>query len=134
VARRGLNHREETSAPLSAQYALAHAVSILPGGVLSGVLGAPEVMVNSLHSQGIAKLAPGLIAEAHAPDGLIEAVSLPSAPGFVLGVQWHPEWAATADPVSGDPVSLALFSAFARALESHPGNYGKNGSDKRKIE
>ena len=92
-------------------------VTLLPGGILSSLLGAKEVIVNSLHSQGIATLAPGLIAEARAPDGLIEAVSLPSAPGFVLGVQWHPEWHATTDPVSGDPVSLALFSAFARALD-----------------
>jgi putative glutamine amidotransferase len=133
VARSGLNHRENATAPLSAQYAHAHAVTILPGGILSSLFDANEVMVNSLHSQGIARLAPGLVAEARAPDGLIEAVSLPSAPGFVLGVQWHPEWHATADPVSSDPVSLALFSAFARALATRSENYGRNGANKGKM-
>ena len=67
-------------------------------------------MVNSLHAQGIARLAPGLFVEAHAPDGLIEAVSLPSAEGFVLGVQWHPEWACSGR--SGQP--RPIFAAFGR--------------------
>ena len=48
-------------------------------------------MVNSLHSQGIDRPAPELRIEATAPDGQIEAVTLPSA-RFVLGVQWHPEY------------------------------------------
>lgn len=128
VAKSGLNHREDASAPLPVQYAHAHPVTISPGGIMASLFEAKEVMVNSLHGQGIARLAPGLFAEARAPDGLIEAVSLPAAPGFVLGVQWHPEWAATTDPVS-----LALFSAFGRALEADSDNYGKNGSNKRKM-
>jgi len=48
--------------------------------------------VNSVHGQGVNRLADGLRVEARAPDGLIEAFSLPSAPGFNLSVQWHPEW------------------------------------------
>ncbi len=129
VARSGFNHRENPDTALAAQYAHAHSVAIMPGGILASLLDTKDVRVNSLHSQGIAKLAPGLFVEARAPDGLIEAVSFPAAPGFVLGVQWHPEWAAMSDPVS-----LRLFSAFARALDSRPDNYGKNGSDKGKIE
>jgi putative glutamine amidotransferase len=66
-------------------------------------------MVNSLHSQGIDRPAPGLRVEAVAPDGQIEAVSLPEA-RFVVGVQWHPEYKAL-----DNPLSSALFSAFARA-------------------
>jgi len=128
-----LDHREDTAAPLTQQYAPAHPVSIMPGGILSALLGAKEVMVNSLHAQGIARLAPGLFIEARAPDGLIEAVSLPSARGFVLGLQWHPEWHAANDPVSGDPVSLAVFSAFGRAVDSHSRAYGKNGPYKEKM-
>ena len=46
-------------------------------------------MVNSLHGQGIDRPAPDLFIEAVAPDGQIEAVSLPGA-RFVVGVQWHP--------------------------------------------
>lgn len=120
VAESGLDHSEDQAAPLSAQYAHAHAVTIAPEGLLSHLLSAETVMVNSLHGQGIARLAPGLKAEAHAPDGLIEAVSLPSARDFVLGVQWHPEWHA-----ASDPVSLALFSAFGRAAESRATANGK---------
>jgi putative glutamine amidotransferase len=74
--------------------------------------GVAEVMVNSLHSQGINRLAPGLRVEAMAPDGQIEAVSVPDA-RFVVGVQWHPEHRAL-----DNPLSRALFSAFARSCRS----------------
>ena len=60
--------------------------------------------------QGIARLAPGLRVEATAPDGLVEAVSLPSASAFFLAVQWHPEW-----QVREDPFYLATFAAFGQA-------------------
>ena len=66
-------------------------------------------MVNSLHSKGIDRPAPRLRVEAVAPDGQIEAVSLPEA-RFVVGVQWHPEHNALRNPFSS-----ALFSAFAKA-------------------
>ena len=128
VAAGGLEHREDEMAPLPAQYAPAHPVAIVPGGILCALLAAQEVMVNSLHAQGIARLAPGLMAEAYAPDGLVEAASLPSAKSFLLGVQWHPEWDAVRDPVS-----QALFAAFGRAAESRANDYGKNGSDKGKM-
>jgi putative glutamine amidotransferase len=68
------------------------------------------VAVNSLHNQGIQNLAPRLVAEAWAPDGTIEAVRVPDAPGFVLGVQWHPEY-----DWETDPLSRALFEAFGIA-------------------
>ena len=61
------------------------------------------MMVNSLHSQGIDRPAPRLRVEAMAPDGQIEAVSLPEA-RFVVGVQWHPEY-----KVLENPLSSALF-------------------------
>lgn len=110
-----LDHREDESAPLADQYAHAHAVTIASGGMLAALLGIGEAMVNSLHYQGIARLAPGLFAEARAPDGLIEAVSLPGAKGFLLGVQWHPEWDLA------DPVSAAIFRAFGEALSVDSG-------------
>jgi putative glutamine amidotransferase len=81
----------------------------VPGGLLAGLLGAAPVRVNSLHGQGVKRLAPGLRIEATAPDGLVEAVSAESS-GFVLGVQWHPEWKA-----ADNPVSLILLSAFRDA-------------------
>jgi putative glutamine amidotransferase len=69
--------------------------------------------VNSLHSQGIDRLAPHLHADAVSPDGQIEAVSMPSARSFLLGVQWHPEWRWAENPVSRE-----IFTAFGDALRA----------------
>lgn len=69
---------------------LAHAVSIEEGSELYGILGKKAVEVNSLHHQGIKDLGKGLTASAHAPDGLIEGIEMPSYP-YLVGVQWHPE-------------------------------------------
>jgi putative glutamine amidotransferase len=106
-----LDHREDLSAHRSQQYGPAHPVRIAPGSLLAGITGMTEAMVNSLHSQGVDRLAPGLAADAVAPDGQIEAVSFPGAKGFLLGVQWHPEW-----QWAENPVSRAIFRAFGAAL------------------
>ena len=106
-----LDHREPSGVPLDQEYAPAHAIRIAPDGLLARLSGRAEAMVNSLHHQGVDRLAPGLKAEAIAPDGQIEAVSMPDAPGFVLGVQWHPEWRWAADSLS-----RAIFAAFGDAL------------------
>jgi putative glutamine amidotransferase len=89
---------------------LAHAVQLTPGGCLATLLDTQQLQVNSVHGQGVARLADGLRVEARAPDGLVEAFTSPSSPGFNLGVQWHPEW-----QVQNNPASLALFDAFAAA-------------------
>jgi len=96
----------------------AHAVRFTPEGQLprlwaaSGLLFQPAaVPVNSLHNQGIARLAPRLIAEGWAPDGTIEAVRVADAPGFALGVQWHPEY-----DWETDKLSRAIFEAFGAAV------------------
>jgi putative glutamine amidotransferase len=73
--------------------------------------GASTLAVNSLHWQGIEVKAPRLVAEAVAPDGTIEAVRVADAPGFALGVQWHPEFRA-----AENPFSVALFGAFGDAV------------------
>ena len=56
------------------------------------VIGDREMMVNSLHGQGIDRLGEGLQVEAVCDDGQIEAVSVIGAKAFALGVQWHPEY------------------------------------------
>src|SRR5271155_4812611 len=103
-----LNHRSPKDSP-DGPYGPAHSVALTPGGLLVSLAGAAEVMVNSMHSQGIDRPAPGLRVEAVAPDGQIEAVSLPEA-RFVVGVQWHPEY-----KVLENPLSRALFAMFASA-------------------
>jgi len=103
-----LNHRSRKDSS-DGPYGASHSVELTPGGLLASLAGTAEIMVNSLHSQGIDHPAPKLRIEAVAPDGQIEAVSLPGA-RFVVGVQWHPE-----HKVLENPLSSALFSAFARA-------------------
>jgi putative glutamine amidotransferase len=106
-----LNHRSRKDAP-GGPYAPAHSVSLTGGGLLAALAGTAEIMVNSLHSQGIDRPARSLLIEAIAPDGQIEAVSLPGA-RFVVGVQWHPEY-----KVLENPFSRALFAAFASACDA----------------
>jgi putative glutamine amidotransferase len=105
-----MEHREDPTAPRADQYLAAHAVRLSAGGVLERLLGSCEIRVNSLHGQGIRELAPGLVVEGVAPDGVVEAVSCPGYPGFLLGVQWHPEWR-----YRDDANSVALFRAFGEA-------------------
>lgn len=90
----------------------AHPVAIQPGSTLAKTLGIREARVNSLHHQGIRDLAPGLVATAHAPDGLIESVEAPTHT-FALGVQWHPE-----NLIHDDPVMLSLFNGLVEAARA----------------
>lgn len=104
-----LDHRENPDDPLDVQYAPAHAVHLTAGGVLEAIAGTGEAQVNSLHGQGVDRLAPDLVVEARAADGLVEAFRHPGA-GFLLGVQWHPEWRVTENPFY-----LGIFQAFGDA-------------------
>lgn len=90
---------------------LAHTVNVRTESRLTGILGNSQVEVNSLHHQGIDRLAPDLVQVASAPDGIVEAVELPDHP-FGLAVQWHPEWLGAHAPMR------ALFEAFVNAAES----------------
>ncbi|WP_043310006.1 gamma-glutamyl-gamma-aminobutyrate hydrolase family protein [Pseudomonas sp. ML96] len=111
-----MDHREPADEPVEIQYAPRHAVRVQPGGVLAGIGLPSEIQVNSIHGQGVQRLAPGLRVEALAPDGLIEAFSVEGAPSFALGVQWHPEW-----QVRSNPNYLAIFQAFGEACRKKAG-------------
>lgn len=106
----GMSDHRDPGGTLDEMYALAHPVRFVDGGVLQALSGRSEAQVNSLHGQGIARLAPALQAEAHAPDGLVEAFSVKGARGFALAVQWHPEW-----QYQDNPLSLAILEAFGKA-------------------
>lgn len=109
-----LDHRARRGLPLDERYAYdAHPVTLTPGGLFERLAGSATMTVNSLHQQGIDRLAPGLVVEAVAPDGQIEAVRLPGA-RFVVGVQWHPE-----HRFAEEPVSRALFALFGEACLGH---------------
>jgi len=105
-----LDHRDDAEQPLAVQYAPAHDVTLEPNGLLARMAGVTHVKVNSLHSQGVERLAPDLVVEARAPDGVIEAFRVKDAPRFALAVQWHPEW-----QVMSDSLSRAMFAAFGAA-------------------
>jgi len=92
---------------------LAHPVQVHDNSRLARILGSTKVEVNSLHHQGINRLAPGLQATALAPDGLVEALELPDHP-FGLAVQWHPEC------LQAYPSMQALFHAFVQAAAKAP--------------
>jgi putative glutamine amidotransferase len=108
------DHRDRDEDPLEVQYAVAHDVFVEPGGMLERLLGVDRIAVNSLHGQGVNRLAPRLRVEARAPDGLIEAFSLVDGSRFALAVQWHPEWHA-----AENPISMRLLGAFGDAARSY---------------
>lgn len=109
-----LDHRAPASEGVDVRYAPAHKISISPGGMLERILGTRETMVNSIHRQGIRKLAALLAVEAVAPDGVIEAVSVNGAKSFAFGTQWHPEFKA-----ADNPDSVKLFTAFGDAVRAY---------------
>jgi putative glutamine amidotransferase len=106
------DHREDESGTLEQQYGPSHPVALTPGGLLTRLTGQTTAQVNSLHGQGVDRLAAGLVVEAVAPDGLVEAYR-GETPGFLLAVQWHPEWA-----FRDNPVSTKIFSAFGDAARA----------------
>lgn len=108
------DHRAAKGTTAELQYGLAHAVHVVAGGRLEAIVAQPHFDVNSVHGQGIKRLADGLRVEARAPDGLVEAFCQPDASGFNLCVQWHPEWRA-ADNVQ----SRRLAEAFGDACRAY---------------
>ena len=104
------NHRMPPDGTLEEQFALRHKVHFSEGGVFHHLMGAQEVMTNTLHGQGIKAAGTNIVIDGHAPDGTPEAIYVRGATGFTLSVQWHPEWNATQDPVS-----RVLFGAFGDA-------------------
>ncbi|WP_077034379.1 gamma-glutamyl-gamma-aminobutyrate hydrolase family protein [Pelomonas sp. KK5] len=117
------DHREPEGEPVEVKYGDSHPARLQPGGCLAALLGGREqIAVNSLHGQGVDRLAAGLRVEARAPDGLVEAFSIPPDGAarrstFALCVQWHPEWRA-----EGNPVSMQLLQAFGEACSSYRQN------------
>ncbi|HWR79153.1 MAG TPA: gamma-glutamyl-gamma-aminobutyrate hydrolase family protein [Pseudomonas sp.] len=93
-----LDHREIPDVEDDVCYAPVHAVKLTEGGVLHGIHGVTELNVNSLHGQGIDRVGEGLLVEAVAPDGQVEAISVKGSKAFAVGVQWHPEYHPKENP------------------------------------
>lgn len=91
----------------------SHPVALSANGLLREAIGSDEVMVTSFHHQGVDRLGRGLVVEATAPDGLVEAFSLkPELGGWVVGVQWHPEMSHR-----HDPAGIAVVKALVEVAE-----------------
>ncbi|CAN7441623.1 gamma-glutamyl-gamma-aminobutyrate hydrolase family protein [Phenylobacterium sp. LjRoot225] len=106
-----IDHHAPADADLGAMFAHSHEVALTPGGLLARSFGRPQITVNSVHFQGLDRLAPGLTVEATAPDGIVEAVSADILGAQVLAVQWHPEWRPETNPDS-----QMFFQLLGRAL------------------
>lgn len=109
-----MDHREPGNETLAVQFAQRHEVMLEQGSQFAEWAGGPRAFVNSLHGQGIKRLGEGLVAEARAPDGLVEGVRVMGAPAFAYGVQWHPEWRH-----DQTPFYQRTLDAFAAACRAH---------------
>jgi putative glutamine amidotransferase len=105
------DHRARNELPMEERWGPRHPISLK--GQLREWVGKDQIMVNSLHGQGLKRIAKQLTPEAFAEDGLVEAVRGPDGHPFLLGVQWHPEWQATENPAS-----IELFKRFGAAARS----------------
>lgn len=108
-----LDHRESPDGSYELQYGPSHLVRFDAGSAFARWAGSETAMVNSVHGQGIDRLAQGLRAVGHAPDGLVEAFEVQGAKAFACAVQWHPEWKA-----SENPFYSAIFKAFGEACHA----------------
>ncbi len=113
-----IEHREDKSLSIDEQYSLSHDLNLSQNGILSTIMeGELTQQINSLHGQGVDKLASALKVEGTAPDGLVEAFSLASNASYYLGLQWHPEW-----KIEENPFYTEIFKSFGDACRKHKKN------------
>jgi putative glutamine amidotransferase len=107
------DHRQSPDGSYEEQYGPSHWVRFEKDCAFARWAGAEQATVNSVHGQGVGRLAQGLRALGHAPDGLVEAFEVTGAAAFAYAVQWHPEW-----KVAENPLSVAIFKAFGEACRA----------------
>ncbi len=115
-----MNHRMPPDGTLDEKFQLRHTVEFTKGGPFHKMMGNTEVMTNTLHGQGIAEPGRNVVVDGVAADGTPEAIYVKDAPGFAIGVQWHPEYRA-----SSDPVSRALFEGLGDAARAWAARDGR---------
>ncbi len=109
------DHRRPRDEDVSQEeiFRLNHMVELTAGGLFQALTGHDEMMVNSLHGQGVDRLGEGLVVEATSPDGVIEGLRYNDDTQFIVGVQWHAEWQPDEHALSG-----ALYTAFGEAARA----------------
>ncbi len=108
-----MNHRMPPDGTMDEKFELRHDVTFSADGPFHRLMGAEVVRTNTLHGQGIVEPGQRIVIDGRADDGTPEAIYVDGAPGFALGVQWHPEYNA-----AEDPVSRPLFEAFGEAARN----------------
>ena len=109
-----IRHHAPDDVSFDVMFEHRHAVNLTDGGILASAYAKSALDVNSVHYQGITKLADGLNVEARAPDGLVEAYSSRPNGAPLLAVQWHPEWGT-----ENDPDSQTYFHLLGKALRGN---------------
>jgi putative glutamine amidotransferase len=109
------DHRRPRREDVTAEeiFRLNHMVKLTAGGLFQSLTGRDEMMVNSLHGQGVDRLGEGLVVEATSADGVIEGLRYNDDTQFIVGVQWHAEWQPHEHELSG-----ALYTAFGEAARA----------------
>lgn len=108
-----MDHRAPKSDDPEIQFGKQHEVYLTEDGGLHKLAGSDSIEVNSLHTQGVDKLADSLVIEGIAKDETVEAISLNNYDGYFYGVQWHPETSSTTDEFS-----KKLFGSFNDAVQT----------------
>lgn len=86
-----------------------HRITVDAGSLLAGVVG-DQVESSCYHHQCLDRLGDAMTVVARSEEGVVEGVEIPGAPGWFLGVQWHPE-----DTWATDVQQLAVFRALVEA-------------------
>ena len=96
-------------------FALRHDIRLKAGGLFQKLAGNDIYRVNSLHGQGIDRVADAFNVEAVAvDDDVIEAIRLKDDPTFTVGVQWHTEY----EPQEPEHLlSRRLYEEFGKAAQ-----------------
>ena len=100
-----------------------HGATFVEGSLLAQLNQATQGTINSSHHQAIDRVGEGLRVTATAADGIIEGVEWTSCPGWIVGVQWHPE------RMPGDPLAERLFAEFVAAAR----RAGRSASRRRQL-
>lgn len=124
-----LDHRGPENTSVDEAYRPVHEVEFAADSQFAKWSGGTRQQVNSLHGQGIDRLAKGLRAVGHAGDGLVEAVEIEGARHFAFAVQWHPEWR-----VAENRFYSAIFKAFGEACQQRFASRLARGKSKIPIE
>ena len=93
-------------------FKLRHPVILTRGELFQRMVGKDEILVNSLHGQGIDRLGEGLIIQAISDDNVVEGISIKNHPNFGAAVQWHTEFHPDREEHS---LSRRLYEAFGQA-------------------